>query len=281
MPALQRYSILCPNCRKLISADEEVCPYCGTTRPASPWKNFIRNTFSPRADHIITYIIYANIFMYVVSLLFSSTGIGLSANPLAFLSPSSSSLLLLGATGTLPIDQFNRWWTLITANYLHGGLLHIFFNMMALKQLAPVTLREYGIHRMIVIYTMGGIIGYLVSYFAGVRFTIGASAAVCSIIGAILYYGKSRGGTYGQALYKEVSGWVLGLFLFGLVVPGINNWGHGGGILGGILTGWLLGYREKRRDNLIHVTSAAVCILFTLAALAFAILSAFYYSLSG
>ena len=89
--------------------------------------------------------------------------------------------------------------------------------------------------------------------------TIGASAAVCALIGAALYYGKSRGGRYGQAIYRQVIGWVVGLFAFGLIVPGINNWGHGGGILGGILIGYLLGYHEKRQPRAYHKLIAGIC----------------------
>jgi rhomboid protease GluP len=138
---------------------------------------------------------------------------GLSTNPFTFLSPSSNALILLGSTGTIPIDQMHRWWTLISANYLHGSILHILFNMIALYQIGPLVLREYGAGRLISLYTLGGVIGFLVSYLVGIRFTLGASAAVCSLIGASLYYGKSRGGSYGQAVYKQISGWVLGLFL--------------------------------------------------------------------
>jgi rhomboid protease GluP len=206
---------------------------------------------------------------------------GLSANPFMFLSPSNGALLLLGSTGTIPIDQGHRWWTLVSANYLHGGILHIVFNMIALRQIGPLVLREYGANRLIGLYTLGGIFGFLVSYFAGVRFTLGASAAVCSLIGASLYYGKSRGGAYGQAIYKQVSGWVLGLFLFGFLVPGINNWGHGGGIVGGIILGYLLGYNERTRENLFHRSLATVCVVLTVAVLAWATLSSVYYRFLG
>jgi rhomboid protease GluP len=134
---------------------------------------------------------------------------------------------------------------------------------------------------LISLYTLGGIFGFLVSYFAGVRFTLGASAAVCSLIGASLYYGKSRGGAYGQAIYKQISGWVLMLFLFGFLVPGIDNWGHGGGIVGGIILGYLLGYRERTRENMFHKSVAGVCVVLTVAVLAWAVLSSFYYRFLG
>ena len=281
MPDNQRKSILCPNCSKLISVAEQTCPHCGISRPGARWKNiFITGGFL-QSDQLIKTIIYANVGMYLISLLMNPTRMGLSANPFMFLSPSNGALLLLGSTGTIPIDQGHRWWTLVSANYLHGGILHIVFNMIALRQIGPLVLREYGANRFIGLYTLGGIFGFLVSYFAGVRFTLGASAAVCSLIGSSLYYGKSRGGAYGQAIYKQVSGWVLGLFLFGFLVPGINNWGHGGGIVGGIILGYLLGYYERTRENLFHKSLAGVCIVLTVAVLAWATLSSVYFRFLG
>jgi len=185
--------------------------------------------------------------------------------------------LLLGATGTYPIDHFGRYWTLISASYLHGGILHIIFNLMALKQIAPWASNEYGASRMFSIYTLGGVLGYVVSYLAGVPFTIGASAAVCSLIGALLYYGKSRGGAYGSSVYREVSGWVISLFIFGLIFPGINNWAHGGGIIGGIIVGALLGYNERRRENHFDRALALLCALATAGALGLALVGTFMY----
>lgn len=264
-------AILCPNCRKLINADEPVCPYCRISRPGSAWSSRLWNLGGLRSDTLVPYVIYLNAGLYVVSLLLSGSSIGVSANPFDLLSPSFRALQLLGGTGTIPIDHFGRWWTVISANYLHGSLLHIFFNMAALHRLAPLVLREYGLNRMIALYTIGGIVGFVVSYLAGVRFTIGASAAVCSLIGAMLYYGKSRGGAYGQAVFQGVWGWTLGLFLFGLLVPGINNWGHGGGIAGGFVLGFVLGYQERGREKRYHKLLAVACVVSTVAVLGWAV----------
>ena len=260
----QRRSILCPSCRKLISADEDRCPHCGTSRPGSWWKNNIWTQGYHNPEQLIKTIIYINIGMYLITLLLKPLTSSFSMNPLTFLSPSNTSLLLMGATGTIPIDHYHRWWTVLSANYLHGGILHIFFNMMAFRQLAPLVLREYGVQRMFIIYTLGGIAGFGVSYLAGVSLTIGASAAVCALIGASLYFGKSRGGVYGHAVYRQIGGWAVGLFLFGLLVPSINNWGHGGGILAGALLGFLLGYQEKVREKFFHKAIAGICLILTI-----------------
>jgi rhomboid protease GluP len=232
-------------------------------------------------DDPVKWIIIANVAMYFVTILFNPGRPGFSMNPLSLFAPDNRSLLLLGATGTVPIDQLQRWWTLVSANYLHGNLLHIFFNMVAFRQLGHLTLQLYGIHRMIILYTLSGIAGFWVSYVAGVTFTIGASASVCGLIGAILFYGKNRGGIFGQTLYKQIGGWAVAIFVFGFLVPGINNWGHGGGIIGGALLGFLLGYQEKRRERFWQKALALGCIVLTAIILCWAIVSAVYYRAFG
>ncbi len=259
----KRSSLLCPNCKRLVGRSAPVCPHCGLTKPGSLWKdNFFTRNIGGDGAGILKLILYCNIAMFAFSV-FIDFPTHLSGSPFNFLSPSNNSLLVLGSSGTIPLFHLHRWWTLISANYLHGSLLHIVFNLIALYQLGPLIIREYGASRMFAIYTLSGIGGYLISSFFGVRFTIGASAAVCGLIGAALYYGKSRGGTYGNAVYSQIGGWALGIFLFGFLVPGINNWGHGGGMLTGVIVAYVLGYQEKKRENIVHSFLSIGCMVST------------------
>ncbi len=280
MTRSQKNSQLCPNCRGLISRNESVCPYCGLQSPGSWWKNigFMRLFKDP--DLFLKGLGGINIALFVLSLILSPGGMGVEMNPFGFLSPDNRSLLLLGATGTMPIDTLHRWWSLVSASYLHGSLLHLLFNLIALRQIGPLIIQEYGLSRMFTIYTFGGIGGFLLSVLAGVPFTIGASAAVCALIGAALYYGKSRGGSYGREVYQQVGGWALSIFVFGLLVPGINNWAHGGGMAAGIVCGLLLGYQERRRELISHRLLGAACALGTFLILLWAVLTAILYRLS-
>ena len=277
----KKKAILCPNCKSLISKDEPRCPHCGIARPGSWWKKNRWTQGFRDTDQLLMAIIYTNIGMYILSMLLNIRGSSLSLDPFTLLSPDNRSLLVLGATGTIPIDRFGRWWTLVSANYLHGGILHILFNMFALRQVGYLVVEEYGTYRMFIIYTLGGISGFLLSYLVGVPLTIGASAAICGLIGAVLYYGKSRGGAYGQIIFRQIGGWALGIFIFGFLVPGINNWGHGGGMLAGVVLGFLLGYQEKRRENLFHKLLAGLCMIATVALLAWAVVSGVYLRLAG
>lgn len=198
-------AILCPRCRQLIGSEETICSWCGTSRSAPWWRILSWSKGAMGGDWVVQAILTINIGYYAISLLIGMSG--------GFFSPSQTSLMMLGATGTMPIDYYGRVWTLLTANYLHGGIIHLLFNMAALRQIAPWAANEFGVSRMFVIYTLGGVFGYGVSYLAGIPFTIGASAAICALVGALLYYGKSRGGVMViQSIGSWEAGWSVSLF---------------------------------------------------------------------
>lgn len=230
---------------------------------------------------LIQTILYVNIGMYVISLLLNPRHMGIGFNPTGMLSPDPNSLALLGATGSylknIAGGIASGWWTFLSANYLHGSALHIFFNMLAMYQISPLITQLYGPYRYFGIYTLSGVIGFLISYVADVRLTIGASAALCGLIGAALYYGRSRGGLFGNAVYRQVGGWALFILLFGFIVPGINNWAHIGGMASGAIIGLLLGYNEKKRENVTHKYLALACAGSTALALGWGVLRSILY----
>ena len=274
---MKRQSILCPNCNLLISASEAHCPYCGVRSPAAAWRRLPVFRLLDDPALLVKTVIGANIVLYALALMLDPRAAGFAFNPLALMSPSDQSLFLLGASGTIPINTYHRWWSVVSAGYLHAGLLHIFFNMAALRQLAGVVAGEFGASRMFVIYTGGSVGGFVVSYLAGVPLTVGASAGVCGLVGAVLYYGRSRGGVYGSALFRQVGMWVVAMAVFGFIVPVINNWAHAGGILVGALVGFLLGYNERRREGSLSKTLAAACLVVTALVLAWAVATGVYY----
>ena len=278
MPNAPRKSMLCPNCRRIISTDEARCPHCGMSAPGSLWKNNPLTRGWSEDDRLIRTILFINIAMFIFSLVISKGMPASGFNPLRMLAPSFRGLALLGATGTLMIRNAG-WWTLISANYLHAGLLHIFFNMVAFYQIAPLTTRLFGVYRFFVIYTFSGVGGFLVSCLMGTTVTVGASAALCGLIGAALYYGKSRGGIFGDSIYRQIGGWAIGILVFGFLIPQINNAAHIGGMVFGGLTAMLLGYTERSRETMIHRALAALCMLITLLILILALYRGLRYGL--
>ena len=264
----KKNSLLCPNCRRLVSRSDSACPYCGLKHPGSFWKDNLLTRGIKGDKSILEILLVVNIAMFVFSLLIDPSTSSFVGNPFSFLAPTTRSLWVLGATGTIPLFQSGHWWSLIAASFLHGGLVHIAFNMIALYQLEPLVIDIYGNNRTIAIYILAGVAGFFLSALAGVGLTIGASASICGLIGALLYYGWNRGGTYGKAIFTQIGSWAIGIVLFGFLVPGINNWAHGGGMASGFALAALLGYRERRPERIGHTLLGMLCIVATVLVLA-------------
>ena len=183
-------------------------------------------------------------------------------------------LFLFGESGAIPVFAAGRWWTVITAGWLHAGLLHIFFNMMWIRQLAPPTSEMYGPSRMVIIYTIAGITGFTASTMAGAflpvlggaGFTVGASAPIFGLLAALVYYGRRTGSSM---VGDQAKSWALTLFVFGFIMPGIDNWAHLGGFAGGYITSRFLD--PLRPERLDHLIVALVCLAVTGIALVFSI----------
>ncbi len=212
-------------------------------------------------------IIIACVVLYALALGLDLPAALQGGNILSMLSPSPQSLVKLGMGGFYPLIQ-GEWWTLLTATYLHASILHILFNMLWLRQLGPFVESLFGPSRFIIIYTVSGVSGALVSALIGkTPFFVGASGAVFGLFAALIYYGIRRGGTFGTAIFRQMLFWAaIGLFL-GFTRSGVDNLGHIGGILGGVLSAWVLGYQERQQQKLAHhlvalLTLALIIICF-------------------
>ncbi|MBN2706172.1 MAG: rhomboid family intramembrane serine protease [Deltaproteobacteria bacterium] len=272
----KRKSILCPGCRKLINRDEPFCPFCGLKRPGRQLPDIFQRWSATPAE-IVRPLIIINVAFYFLTLIMAPIRFDGLHNPLHFLAPGSQSLLLVGASGSMPLFHLHRWWTLISASFLHGSLLHLLFNMVALNQLGRMSAEIFGLYRFLLIYLLSGAIGFYVSCLAGVVLTIGASASLCGLIGALLFYGRSRGGEFGGLIVQQVRGWIVGLVLIGLFLPAINNWGHGGGLLAGIGLAALLGYQERRQTGMFIRQTCAVVVVISLLILVWAFIQALFH----
>ena len=231
-------AILCPSCRKLISIDAPRCPFCGAARPGLwGYGPMLQGVFGAQAN-VVAWIIPVCIGLYVVGILMDVQGALESKGFLSFLSPSTAALYRLGMTGSGSLFG-SRWWTLLTAIYLHGGLLHIFFNMMWIRQLGAETQQLFGAARFVILFSVTGAAGFLLSGLLGVRFSIGASGAIFGLLGAMLAYTRRHRSSLGDLASRQVLQWAVILLLFGFMTPGVNNLAH----LGGFASGYLLGQR--------------------------------------
>jgi rhomboid protease GluP len=164
-----------------------------------------------------------------------------------------------------------RWWTLITAIYLHGGLLHLLFNLLWIHQLTPAVEETFGRARLVLIFTASGVAGYALSNLVGVGFSVGASGAVFGLLGALVYYGRARGGWFGVAVFRQYGQWAILLLVLGFFMPGVNNLAHLGGLGGGYLAALALGYGERASERGAHGVLAVGTLALTAVAFALAL----------
>ena len=267
-------AILCPSCGRLTNADAQVCLVCGRRNPGMWGFGGALSTLFRRWS-FINAVTIACVVLYVASLVLDPAAALRPRGLFDALSPSDRMLLLFGATGTLPW-AYGHWWTLLTAIYLHGSVLHILFNVLWIRQLGPAVEEMYGPSRLAVIFTVSGVLGFVASNLIGVPFTIGASGAIFGLLGAMVAYGRKRGGVYGRLILRQYGQWALVLFIFGFFMSGVNNFAHAGGFIGGFVGGLVLSLAERRREQGVDRLLAAGCIAVTVAAFALQLVSALF-----
>jgi len=267
-------SALCYACGKLNRVDAPVCFYCGGRNPGlwgfGPWLG--RLTGRLDFARIVTVVCVA---AYAAAILVDPAAALRPRGLFDLLSPSGAALLALGMTGAYPW-QLGHWWTLLTAAYLHGSLLHIAFNLLWIHQLAPAVEQAYGRSRLVLIFTGGGVLGFVLSNWAGVGTTIGASGAVFGLLGAMAVYGRSRGGLFGMAVFRQYWQWAVILFIMGFLMPGVNNFAHAGGFVGGSLAALALGHGDGRVERRAHALAATAVVALTALAFTLAIWTALW-----
>ena len=212
-------------------------------------------------------ITIACVALYVLSLIVDPTGALRPRGPFEIFAPSNRALQILGATGSYPWAQ-GEWWTVITAMYLHGGILHILFNVLWIRQLGPAVEELYGPARLFVIFTVSGVLGFLVSNVLGVPFTVGASGSIFGLLGAMVAFGRRRGGVFGTMVLRQYGQWAILLFALGFFMSGVNNLAHAGGFLGGLASGLVLSLAERRAETTLDHLVAGACIVATVLAFA-------------
>ena len=152
--------------------------------------------------------------------------------------------------------EAGQWWRLITPMFLHGGIFHIGFNMYALYVLGPSLERFYGKISFLLLYLVAGVAGNVFSFMFSTYNSLGASTAIFGLLaaqGVFLYqhrelFGKSAQRSLMNVIFIAVINFVIGLS------PGIDNWGHLGGFIGGTLFAWFAGPKMKITGNPPNLT---------------------------
>ena len=254
-------SVVCSQCGRLVGVTEEKCPFCGAWRPGLfGWATVLRRALGGHLD-LFTLIVGACVTLYALALLLSAVSGGdiLGGGLFSILSPSGPALYQLGMTGGYAWEQ--GWWlTLLTAVYLHGSLLHIVFNVMWIRNLGPAVTEVYGAGRAFLLFNLAGAGGFLVSnVMTGVP-TIGASGSIFGLLAALIVYGRRRGSS---VVTQQLWQWAIILGVFGFIMPGINNWAHGGGFAAGWVAAMLMDLDDDRQDSSWVLLTSAVLVVLT------------------
>ena len=264
--------MICTSCGVLVGVNDDRCYNCGRRKPGL-WGFAPAFRALGRDLGFVPFVIGACFFLYVLTLVASQGNIGMGGL-MRMLSPSGVSLLRFGASGAAPVFAYGMWWTVLSAGWLHGSALHILMNMLWVRDLGPVTAELYGPGRTVIIYVVAGIVGFALTsiagaflpplpFIGGASVTVGASAPLFGLFGALVYYGRRTGSRHvGQAGLQ----YALIVGLFGFIMPGIDNWAHGGGFAGGYLAALVLDPLKPERID--HLMAAVACLAASLLAVA-------------
>lgn len=265
-------SVVCSSCGSLVGVNDDRCYSCGRRNPGLWGYAPLLRAFGNSAN-FVDLIVFGCSILYmatlVMTVVFGGSVLGGGGGIFNFLAPHDIIMRAFGASGALPVFGYGMWWTLLSAGWLHGSILHILFNMLWVRQLGPLVGDIYGAARMVIIYTLAGIGGFLLSSVAGLYLayaplpfraglvTLGASAPIFGLLGALVHYGRRGGSSLvgGQAMQYAVV-----LFVFGLIAPGggVDNYAHAGGFIGGYLASlWLDPLKPERTD---HFIGAVICL---------------------
>jgi rhomboid protease GluP len=257
-------SVICISCGYLVGVRDEKCYHCGRRNPGLwGWAPALRSLGQDLG--FVPFVTGLCVVLYGLMVLLSGpAALGGGFN---FLSPAPGITRLFGASGAVPVMLEGHWWTVLSAGWLHANILHILFNMMWVRQLAPAVGEHYGPGRMVIIYTVASVVGFATTSiagwylafmpgpFRGAVLTVGASAPIFGLLGALVYYGQRAG----SSMTREVAwNYAVVMFIFGFIMPGIDNYAHAGGFAGGYLAGkWLDPLKPERVH---HMGWALVCL---------------------
>ena len=211
--------------------------------------------FTPKTP-IVTYTIIAiNIFVFLFTILFNA---------------SDYVVGLLSNYGPYILE--GQYYRLLTSEFVHVNFLHILCNMYALYIIGSQVENYFGKIKYIIIYIISAITASLLSMLLNMNTaSIGASGAIFGLMGALLYFGINYRVYLGTALTKEILPVIVLNLLLGFTLPGVDNFAHLGGLVGGFLSTMAVGISVKK-DNRLNG------IIFTILYIGFLIFMNFFYA---
>jgi rhomboid protease GluP len=266
---------MCPACGTLVGTTATKCHMCGANvrygmAAASRSLGNIMPTGSPVTFGILClcFLLYGVSLLWSVRLGFSMLPEGGGFGALFGLGGIPGEVLYhLGSSLPLQLN-LGMPWRFVTAVFLHGSMMHIFFNMYVIMDVGPKVEEIYGSARYFAFFVITGALGYLPSSFLG-HHSVGASGALLGLVGLLLAVSMRSRSAASQMVRSSLIRWLIYIGIFGLMFPGIDNAAHAGGLAAGFLIGRVAMDRpphdmaERRRANMLGwATGIAVAACF-------------------
>ncbi len=263
---------MCPSCGTLVGTTATKCHMCGANvrfGMAAASKSLSR--YMPSGSPVtfgilcLCFLLYGISFLWSVrqgfSMLPQGGGFGALFGIGSIPMPVS---IALGSSLPLPYNMAMPW-RFVTAVFLHGSLLHIFFNMYVLMDVGPRVEEIYGSARYFAFFVVTGALGYLPSSLLNHN-SVGASGALLGLIGLLLAVSMKSTSAASQMVRSSLIRWLIYIGIMGFMFPGIDNAAHAGGLAAGFLIGRIAMDRppadqvERRRANIFGWAAALVVI---------------------
>jgi rhomboid protease GluP len=250
---------LCPACGTLVGATATKCHQCGANMTfsfAAASKSLAR--WMPQTSPVTYAMLAICCLMYGLSFVITlklSGGEGAGGGIMNLGGIATQVNYRLGAS--LPLAyNLSQPWRFVTAIFLHGGLLHIGFNMWVLMDIGPMVEELYGSARYLFLYVATGVVGYVLSSAVG-HLSVGASGSLLGLIGVLLAATTGRKSMAAQALRSALIRWLIYIAVLGFLFSGTDNFAHIGGVASGYLLGRMMPDRtpadlsERRRADFL------------------------------
>ena len=209
------------------------------------------DTFKPKKIIITPIIMFLCVLGYIFELFVGGFG--------GLVSFTTRDLLVVGANNATLVQDYHEVWRLVSYMFLHGSLIHLLVNMYSLYVIGTQIETYLGRFKYLTIYLISGICGGMLSCIASHSASVGASGAIFGLLGAMAYFGYHYRLYLGNVLKNEIIPIIAINLFIGFTVPGIDNFCHIGGLVGGFFTTMALGIKNKTEGH--DKINGLICLL--------------------
>jgi rhomboid protease GluP len=257
---------MCPHCRAFMPSSEKVCTECGQPMGRKYSQRATGGAavagFVPSTHFTTLILLLVNFALFAATLILSLK----KSEGVESLGSVDGYVLLNFGAKYGPALEAGQWWRLITAGFLHGGVFHILMNSWVMYDLGAQVEQAYGTSRFLVLYLVAGAAGFAASAWWSPVLSIGASASLFGLIGAMIAYYTRSHSWQGSEMKSVYVRWAIYGLLFGLLpMFRIDNAAHIGGLIAGFGLGYVAGEPGPRASEWLWRVAAGFAVLIALA----------------